>query len=106
LGSPLFVNLSAAAGDARRRPLRFIATRYEISGSEGIYAPAGTPREIVMKLNATIAAIMGTGEMKDLWKTKAVEFVPNTPEQFAAKTRDDYEKTAALIRAAGIKAEQ
>ena len=78
---------------------------YEISGSEGVYAPAGTPREIVMKLNATIAAIMGTPEMKDLWKTKAVEFVPNTPEQFAAKTREDYEKTGALIKAAGIKPE-
>ena len=79
---------------------------YEISGSEGVYAPAGTPREIIVKLNATIGAIFGTSEMKEVWAAKAVEFVPNTPEQFAAKTREDYDKTTVLIKAAGIKPEQ
>jgi tripartite-type tricarboxylate transporter receptor subunit TctC len=78
---------------------------YEISGYEGVFAPAGTPRDIVTKLNATIGALLATPEMKDAWTAKAVEFVPNTPDQFAAKMRDDYEKTGALIKAAGIKPE-
>jgi tripartite-type tricarboxylate transporter receptor subunit TctC len=78
---------------------------YEISGYEGVFAPAGTPRDIVTKLNATIGALLATPEMKDAWTAKAVEFVPNTPDQFGAKMRDDYEKTGALIKAAGIKPE-
>ena len=78
---------------------------YEISGWEGIYAPAGTPREIIAKLNGTIRTVMDSPELKDTWKAKAVEFVPNTPEQFAAKTRADFDKTAVLIKAAGIKPE-
>ena len=57
------------------------------------------------KLNATIGALLATPEMKEAWTAKAVEFVPNTPDQFAAKMRDDYEKTGALIKAAGIKPE-
>jgi tripartite-type tricarboxylate transporter receptor subunit TctC len=79
---------------------------YEITGWEGIYAPAGTPREIIAKVNEAAASVLGTPESKEAWAAKAVEFHPNTPEQFAAKTRADYEKTAALIRAAGIKSER
>ena len=43
--------------------------------------------------------------MKEVWAAKAVEFVPNTPEQFAAKIRDEFDKTAALVKAVGIKPE-
>lgn len=78
---------------------------YELNGWEGMFAPARTPREIVARLNSTIANILATPEMKELWTGKGVEFIPNTPEQFAAKVRDDYEKTGRLIKAAGIKLE-
>lgn len=76
---------------------------YEISGIEGIFAPAGTPRNIVAKLNTTIGSVLATSEMKDAWAANAIEFVPNTPEQFAAKIKDDFDRTAALIKAADIK---
>lgn len=79
---------------------------YEISGLEGVFAPAGTPRDIVAKLNTAIGSVLATPEMKELWATKAIEFVPNTPEQFAAKIREDYDRTAALIKAANIKPER
>ena len=78
---------------------------YEITGWEGVFAPAGTPREIVARLSQAIGAILSTSEMKDAWAAKAVDYAPNTPEQFAAKVRRDYDKTAALIKAAGIKPE-
>lgn len=76
---------------------------YELNGWEGVFAPARTPREIVTKLNSTIANILATPEMKEMWAGKGVEFIPNIPEQFAAKVRDDYERTGRLIKAAGIK---
>jgi tripartite-type tricarboxylate transporter receptor subunit TctC len=79
---------------------------YEISGIEGILAPAGTPREVVARVNAVVGSALGTPEMKASWAAKAIEFVPNTPEQFAAKVQLDYGRTAALIKAAGIKPER
>jgi len=79
---------------------------YEIVGWEGFFAPIGTPREIVNRVNAMVNDILQTPEMRELWASKGVDFVPNTVEQFTARVRDDYENTGKLIKAAGIKAEQ
>jgi tripartite-type tricarboxylate transporter receptor subunit TctC len=79
---------------------------YEISGIEGIFAPIGTPREIVARLNSVVGGALSTPEMKASWASKGIEFVPNTPEQFAAKVQFDYDKTAALIKAADIRPER
>lgn len=79
---------------------------YEISGIEGIFAPTGTPREIVARLNSVVGGALSTPEMKASWASKGIEFVPNTPEQFAAKVQFDYDKTAALIKAADIRPER
>ena len=78
---------------------------YEVASWEGIFAPAGTPQEIIAKLHSAVAAILATPEMKDLWASKGVEYLPGRTEQFAAKLREDYEKTGALIKAAGVKPE-
>ena len=78
---------------------------YELNGWEGVFAPARTPREIVTRLNATIANILATPEMRELWAAKGVEFNPNTPEQFAARIREDYDNTGKLIKAAGVKSD-
>ena len=74
--------------------------------SSDLFAPIGTPREIVNRVNAMVNEILQTPEMRELWASKGVDFVPNTVEQFAARVRDDYENTGKLIKAAGIKAEQ
>jgi tripartite-type tricarboxylate transporter receptor subunit TctC len=79
---------------------------YEISGIEGIFAPIGTPREIIARLNSVVGGALSTPEMKASWASKGIEFVPNTPEQFAAKVQFDYDKTAALIKAADIRPER
>src|SRR4051812_23595092 len=76
---------------------------YEMTGWHGIFAPAGVPREIVERLNGAIAKILATPEVRELWNTQAMEIVPSTPEQFAARLRFDYERYGKLIRSAGIK---
>ena len=78
---------------------------YAIVGSEGLLAPAATPRDIVAKINTTVAAVLATPELKETWVSKGVELAPNTPEQYAAKLRDEYDKTAAVIKAAKIKSD-
>ena len=76
---------------------------YEIVGWHGIFAPAGTPREIVERLSNTIGKILGAADIRELWNTQAMEIFPSTPEQFAARLRFDYERYSKLIRDAGIK---
>jgi tripartite-type tricarboxylate transporter receptor subunit TctC len=76
---------------------------FEVASWEGMFAPAGTPHEIVAKLHSAVAAILATREMKELWANKGVEYVAVTTTQFAEKLRDDYERTGALIKTVGVK---
>jgi tripartite-type tricarboxylate transporter receptor subunit TctC len=78
---------------------------FEIDSWEGLFAPPGTPREIVSRIHSTLTAALGTQESRDLWASKGVEFVPLSSEQFAAKVRSDYDKSTRLIKIAGVKQE-
>jgi tripartite-type tricarboxylate transporter receptor subunit TctC len=78
---------------------------YDITGWHGFFAPAGTPREIVSRLNGAIGKILGTQEMRDLWASEGMEVVITTPEQFAQRMRADYEKYGRIVKAVGIKPE-
>jgi tripartite-type tricarboxylate transporter receptor subunit TctC len=76
---------------------------YHMTGWHGILGPPGLPRDIVMALNTSIAKILATPEMREIWGTLAMEIVPNTPEQFAARLKFDYERYGKLIKAIGLK---
>lgn len=78
---------------------------YELGGSEGILAPLNAPRDIVIKVNSATNTILLSSDLKETWAGKAVEYTPNTPEQYAARIRAEYDKTATVLKAAGIKNE-
>jgi len=75
---------------------------YDITTWFGLVAPAGTPRDIVTKLNGVIAAIVNEPEMKNYLIGQGVDPVTNTPEQFAAYIRSEVPKFAKIVKAAGI----
>jgi tripartite-type tricarboxylate transporter receptor subunit TctC len=75
---------------------------YDITTWFGLLAPAGTPREIVNKLNGVIVAIVGEPEMKNYLTGQGVDPVTNTPEQFAAYIKGEVPKFAKIVKAAGI----
>ena len=75
---------------------------YDITTWFGLLAPAGTPREIVNKLNGVIVAIVGDPEMKNYLTGQGVDPVTNTPEQFAAYIKGEVPKFAKIVKAAGI----
>lgn len=79
---------------------------YEMIGWHGVFAPAGTPREIVERLNGAIAKILATPDIRELWNTQAMEIAPSTPEQFASRLRFDFERYGKLIKSSGIKIQQ
>ncbi len=71
----------------------------------GVYAPAGTPREIVMRLNREISRIMQSPEARAVLATFAAEVVTATPDEFAAIQTRDRDKFGAFIREANIRAD-
>ncbi len=79
-------------------------TNVDITWMSGVYAPTGTPREIVTRLNREIGQAMQSPETKTLLTAMAAEAIPPmTPEQFAERNRRERERFGAIIKAAGIK---
>ncbi len=71
----------------------------------GFYAPKGTPREIVLKLNKDIIAAGTSPETSARLDSLGGSRDYTTPEEFAAFTRSELEAWRKVIRAADIKAE-
>jgi len=71
----------------------------------GLAAPAGTHRDIVSRLNAETVKVAGSAESREWQATQGQVPASDTPEEFAALIKADYEKWGQLIREAGIKLE-
>ena len=68
----------------------------------GVLAPAGTPREIVSRLNTELVKIIHSPEFKKRMDDIGAEPVGNTPEQMAQQIRDDTERFAKLVKDAKV----
>ena len=75
---------------------------YEANTWNGMLAPAGTPRAIVMRLNQEMLKSLGTREVIDYMTADGAEPAGGTPEQFATCIRTDHAKWAGVIRDAKI----
>ena len=75
------------------------------SSWSGIVAPAGTPREVINRLNAEINAGLISAEMQDRFRKLAAEAKPGTPEDFAAYIVREVPKWQGMAKLAGVKAE-
>ena len=78
---------------------------YELAVWYGAFAPPGTPREIVQRLNAEINKIMNSAEVKAKMSAIGVDTATTTPEQFGAILAADEARYTKLIREFGIKGE-
>jgi tripartite-type tricarboxylate transporter receptor subunit TctC len=75
----------------------------ELSVWVGFLAPAGTPKEIVDKLNREIVAIIREPAMTARLIELGFEVVASSPEAFAQTIKTDYERFGVIVRKAGIK---
>jgi tripartite-type tricarboxylate transporter receptor subunit TctC len=75
----------------------------EAETMQGVLFPAGTPREIVDRLQREIARIVALPDVRDRLAGMGFEPVANTPEEFADYIRSEINKWAKVIREAGIK---
>ena len=71
----------------------------------GVLAPVGTPREIVAKLNTEMVKIINSPDFRKRMEEIGAEPIGNTPEQMAAQIKDDTERFAKLVKAAGVSIE-
>ncbi len=78
---------------------------YSIVNWRGLLAPAGTPRDIVGRLNAEVVRILGAPDVRETLAREGYEPIGDTPEQFAMLIRAEVARYAKLVKAAGIQAE-
>jgi tripartite-type tricarboxylate transporter receptor subunit TctC len=102
----------AAAGSKRTDSLPDVPTfaeaglaGVEVGSGVGLVAPAGTPPDIVDKLNREIAKIIATPGFHERMAAIGVDVVGTTPAAYAKILSDDYEKWGKVVAAAGIKPE-
>ncbi|HET7199648.1 MAG TPA: tripartite tricarboxylate transporter substrate binding protein [Burkholderiales bacterium] len=74
---------------------------YEARVWIGMLAPTGTPHEIVARLNGEIGELVRTEEMRKLLLPTGMEPDPDTPEQFGAFLKADYDKWGKVVKESG-----
>ena len=74
---------------------------FDISSWAGLMAPAGTPKSVVLMLNAATVKALASHDMRERLAGEGAEPVGNTPEQFAAFVKAELAKWAQAIKQAG-----
>jgi tripartite-type tricarboxylate transporter receptor subunit TctC len=104
------VRALATTGDKRSAVLPDVPTASEagVPGYEatiwlGVMAPAGTPKDVIDRLNAEIGKIIAKPAIRDAWLKQGAVPMTMTPAQFEAYLKGDIDKWAKVINQAGIK---
>jgi len=79
--------------------------RFDADAVFGLYAPAGTPAAIVRRLNSEINRALATPAVKDRIVALGNMPSPMTPENFGAKSDEDFKRYGAIIRERRITAD-
>jgi tripartite-type tricarboxylate transporter receptor subunit TctC len=120
----LFDQLSSSVGPLKSRRIRALAVTsaartavfpdiptmkeagvadFEVTNITGVLTPAGTPAEIISRLNAAIVKVLGSASVKERFAGLALEPAPSTPDQFSAYIRDDFARWTKVVKDASIK---
>jgi tripartite-type tricarboxylate transporter receptor subunit TctC len=75
---------------------------YEISSWQGAFAPAGTPKEIVAKINRELVRMLAEPEIRARITREGADPVGSTPDAFAQRVKDEIAKWSRVIKQAGI----
>ncbi len=76
---------------------------FDAVGWNGLLAPAGTPRDIVARLNTEVVRVLRIPEVRDQLSSQGADIVGNSPEQFAAWIRAEVKKWAEVVKVSGAK---
>jgi tripartite-type tricarboxylate transporter receptor subunit TctC len=76
---------------------------FEVNNWVGLFAPAGTPADIVRKWNLEVNRIMQGADLKQRLLTEGARFAPNTPDQFSEFVKSEIAKWAPVVKASGAR---
>jgi tripartite-type tricarboxylate transporter receptor subunit TctC len=121
----MFADISASIGHIRAGKLRAlgVTTRertplldvptiieqgiadFDVNAWFGLMAPAGTPREVVARLNADAAKALNQPALRERLQGLGLNPAPNSPEEFSQFIRGELERWGKVARAVNIRAE-
>jgi len=121
----MFIDISASLGHIRSGKLRAlgVTTRartpllevptlieqgiadFDVNAWFGLFAPAGTPREIVMRLHADSVRALTQPATRERLEGVGLKPAPNTPEEFAQFIRSELDRWAKVAKAANLRPE-
>lgn len=78
---------------------------FEFVAWYGLFAPAGTPRAIISRINGQVVKDLGDAELSQRLASQGAEPSPGTPEGLARYMREDHERWKKVIKAAKIRLE-
>jgi tripartite-type tricarboxylate transporter receptor subunit TctC len=78
---------------------------YEATNWYGFVVPAGTPRDIITRLNEATVKVLNMPDVQKSLLDRGIDATPTTPEQFAAYIKSENDKWVKIIKAVGIKPE-
>ena len=78
---------------------------YAFTSWYGVFAPAGTPRQIIAKLNTGTAAVLKNPDVAGKLTALGAEVATTTPEEFGRIVRDEIRRWAKVVHASGVTAE-
>lgn len=100
----------ASGGKQRAETTPDVPSVAEASGAKdfdadiwyGMYAPAGTPAELVRQLNAEVIALLASPDLKETFARQGLSTLTGSPQDLAKLTRDDLAKWSKVVKTAGI----
>ena len=99
----------ATIGSARATPTPELPTvgeslaGFEVHNWVALFAPAGTPADIVKRWNTEVQRIMQSAEIQARLPNEGARFIPMTPEQFGAFQKSEIAKWAPVVKASGAR---
>ena len=76
---------------------------FELHEWNALFAPAGTPPEIIARLNTELGKILRTPEMQERFFQMGAEAAPGTPEQLGDFVRSEIARWGKVVKEVGIK---
>lgn len=76
---------------------------FEVSPWYGLFAPGGTPKEIVSRLNAELTKVMNMPEINERMTTLGWDPITNSPEEFTAQIKSELAVWGDVVKKSGAK---
>ena len=92
-------------GASRAPPIAQTLKGFEVEVWFGLVAPAGTPRDVIARLNDAVVKVLQIPDLKAKFENAGALAAPSTPEQYGARIQEEAVSWGKVVREANIKGE-